>query len=166
MTDYFQLFGIARTFSPNVAALRRKYFSLSRTFHPDKFATASAEEQKEALIKSSELNEAWETLSNPLKTMQYLLSLEGVLEKDEKYKLAPAFLMEMMELNEAMEEDNNSDAAIMQLASANDAWEAEVKPLVEAYIEDNDNSALLPKIKDAYFRKKYLLRLSDTHQND
>ena len=51
--------------------LKKNYKKLCIKYHPDKFATKSEEEQKEAEEKFKEVNEAYQVLSDPDKKRQY-----------------------------------------------------------------------------------------------
>ena len=57
--------------------LKSNYKRLARTWHPDKFATKSEEERKEAEEKFKEITEAYNTLSDETKRQQYDFSLNG-----------------------------------------------------------------------------------------
>lgn len=166
MVNYFELYNIPVSFHPDQAKVKAKFYELSRTTHPDRFTLANAEDQANALQLSSQNNEAYKTLKNEYATMEYILKLNGVLEDEEKYNLPPDFLMEMMELNEAvssieMTEDNENavNAAKEVLAEQLASWENVVTPLTEEFDNGNTSKELLLKIKEQYFRKKYLLRI-------
>src|SRR5437016_14266649 len=77
-TDYFSVFNLPRKLNLDTAALERDFYRLSRELHPDRFVRASKEEQDAALERSSQLNDAYRTLKDPIARTQYLLELEGV----------------------------------------------------------------------------------------
>ncbi|MBL7718443.1 MAG: DnaJ domain-containing protein [Flavipsychrobacter sp.] len=156
------------TFRPDGGEVKKKYYELSRKYHPDRFTLADAATRDEALRTSALNNEAYRVLTDTDATMAYVLKLHGLLEEEEKYTLPPAFLMEMMDLNEAvsdyeMEPANESlkQAAEGTLASQLAEWAGEVAPLVAAYGTEAADKALLERLKDYYFRKKYLLRIKE-----
>lgn len=168
MVNYFELYDIPESFRPDRDAVKAKFYELSKKYHPDRFTLASSEEQAEALQYSSENNDAYKVLNSDDATMKYILQQQGVIEEEEKYNLPPDFLMEMMELNEAVSEAE-MDESNMQLQ--NDArnmlseqlniWQQETQPLTEKYDPTNPDKELLLAIKDRYYRKKYLLRISE-----
>lgn len=117
--DAFSLFSLPRHLVLDVQELERRFYALSRRFHPDRFAARPASEQEEALRCSSALNDAYRTLRDPVQRTEYLLSLEGVqLEEQsqqatqaaraagtEKKQIAPPDLLEeAFELNMQLEE--------------------------------------------------------------
>jgi molecular chaperone HscB len=86
-TDYFSFFGLPRKLELDDAALERDYYSLSRKLHPDVYSLASAREQAWSLEKTSQLNDAYRTLRDPVARTEYLLQLEGI-QLDEQSKTA------------------------------------------------------------------------------
>jgi molecular chaperone HscB len=166
MVNYFELYGIQPSFTPNTAAVKSKYYELSRLYHPDRFTMAGEHERAEALRMAALNNDAYKTLNNADTTMSYILRLNELLEEEEKYSLPPAFLMEMMDLNETvseyeMEPDNESmkTQALNALDEQVKQWAEDTTPLTDMYNAGNHSTELLLKIKDYYFRKKYLLRI-------
>ena len=167
MDSYFELYGLTPTFTPDKATVKARFYELSRQYHPDRYTQSSPAEQLKALSIAARNNEAYKTLMDPDATMAHVLRLHGLLEDEEKYALPPDFLMEMMDLNEAISdwEDGGTDDAREQaqaaLQQAFSDWTATIAPLLAAYQPETPDAALLLQIKDGYFRKKYLLRIQE-----
>jgi molecular chaperone HscB len=168
MTNYFELYGLPVSFHPNAAAVKAKFYELSRLHHPDRFATGDQAGLAETLRMAATINDAYKTLKSPVATMAYLLKLNALLEDEEKYSLPPAFLMEMMDLNEAISDfeympDNETArlTAMNNLAEQLQAWETATTTLTRRYDAGERTNELLLQIKDMYFRKKYLLRIQE-----
>lgn len=165
MTDYFSLYDLPRSFHPNLAAVKKKYYELSRLHHPDRAPQDDATAMTDALRMSALNNEAYKTLNHADSLMAYILKLHGVLEDEEKYSLPPAFLMEMMDLNEvvdsAEESPSSLQSAMNSLHGNLHIWNEEVEPLLQRYNSGDNSETILLQIKDYYFRKKYLLRIQD-----
>lgn len=85
--DYFAAFELERKLHLDVAALEKTFYTRSRKLHPDRFASRPAAEQDAALAASSNLNDAYRTLRDPIARTQHLLTLEGV-ELEEQSKAA------------------------------------------------------------------------------
>lgn len=86
--------------------LEKTFYALSRALHPDYFMGASEEERQASLARSSILNDAYRTLRDPIKRIQYLLKLEGYKEAEKK--APPDLLEEVFELNMQIEELKNA----------------------------------------------------------
>lgn len=159
---YFELFGIPVQLNPDTRALRSRFFELSRALHPDFYAQASAAEQEAALERSALLNKAWKTFQQTEDTVKYVLQLKGLLEEEEKYPLAPDFLMEVMDINEALMDPEEADLAALnqQLTQLQHEIYAPVQQVVEGYQEGITSEKELLQVKDWYYRKKYLDRIS------
>src|SRR5688572_29782634 len=133
--NYFELFGIPVQLKVNPALLSKKFFELSREHHPDYVATENSQVQSEALERSAMLNKAWKTFQNPDATIKYVLQEKGLLEEEEKYELPPAFLMEVLEINEQLMDSDATDIGNLQSTISNlqSSIYAPVKEIVENY---------------------------------
>lgn len=158
--NYFELFDIPVGLKIDKEALTKKYFELQKKYHPDFYIQADEAEQKEALEKSSQVNKALKILQQPIQTIQYLLQLKGLLSENEQYKLPAAFLMEMMDLNEKMDEQAPESLKEEVTGLENDLYE-DVKDIIENYHHAMITTEKLIKLKEYYFKKKYLHRILD-----
>ncbi len=162
---YFELFGIPIQLMPDQATLTKRFFELSRKYHPDYFVNDTDEAQSQALDKSSMLNKAYKTLQNPDETIKYVLQLKGLLEEEEKYELPPDFLMEMLEINEKlMDAQMDGDPELSKkVQSEIDNFQSEiyepVKEIVENYKDGSVTKEELLQVKEYYYKKKYLQRV-------
>lgn len=159
--NYFELFELPVTLSPDKNKVSQKYFELQKKYHPDFYTKADDDEQDDVLEKSSLINKAFYTLRNQDATIQYLLEEKGLLKNDEKYDLPPDFLMEMMELNENLfnQEDSIMQETEVRIHQFEKSLYEEVRNIIEYYNEDNTTEAQLLQVKDYYYKKKYLKRI-------
>ena len=108
MNDFFTVFGLERRLAVDGAALQRRFYELSRRWHPDFHQAAPADEQARALEESARVNAAYRALRDPLARVEYLIRLEEGRDTKEgaavKPKAPPALLAEMFEIQEALEE--------------------------------------------------------------
>src|SRR5438270_7157920 len=103
--DYFAVFGLPRKLGVEISSLEPKFLQLSWKLHPDNFVNASAEERELSLKRSSELNDAYRVLRDPLARVEYLLEIEGERKEGEtKQQAPPELLEEVFELNESLDE--------------------------------------------------------------
>ena len=108
--DYFALFALPCAFEIDAALLAERYRGLQQNVHPDRHVGATDHEQRLAMQYTTFVNEAYTTLKSPLSRAIYLLELAGS-RIEENPSLDPGFLMEQIELREALEETNSEAAA-------------------------------------------------------
>jgi molecular chaperone HscB len=102
--NYFELFGMPVGFRVDSAELASRYRELQKVVHPDRYAAAGEQSQRMSLQSATMVNEAYEILRDPLKRAQYLLTLQDEAYDPRPQTLNdPAFLMQQMELREALE---------------------------------------------------------------
>ena len=114
MSQYFNLFQLEPSFNIDTEALEQSYRALAARFHPDKFASASAFEQKQAVMMSSTINDAYRTLKSPIDRAAYLLKSQNIdADAPEHTSFSPEFLMQQMEWRETLMDaqmEQNHDA--------------------------------------------------------
>ena len=102
--NYFELFGLPLRFDIDSADLSARYRDLQRHVHPDRYASGSDQQRRLALQMTAHINEAFQTLKDPLARGRYILGLHGVSTDEETDTVMdPAFLLEQMELRESMQ---------------------------------------------------------------
>ena len=158
--NYFELFGLPVSLQADRSTLPKKYFELQKKYHPDFYTNADEADQKEALEISSMVNKGLKILQDRDQTIKYVLQLKELLEEEEKYQLPPDFLMEMMEMNEKLLEEDPDDFRKEVEGTAQSLYD-EIKNIVENYDDATVSTDDLLKIKEYYFKKKYLYRILD-----
>jgi molecular chaperone HscB len=102
--NYFELFGLPVGYIVDTEQLSAHYRELQRAVHPDRFANATEQERRLSMQGAVRINEAYETLKDPVLRASYLLSLNGIeMEHGRETTRDAAFLMEQMELREELE---------------------------------------------------------------
>jgi molecular chaperone HscB len=102
--NYFELFGLPASYRMDTHELAQRYRELQNEVHPDRFAHASEQEKRVAMQGSTHLNEALETLKDPILRGHYLLTLYGLEMDITANTQDAAFLMEQLELREELAE--------------------------------------------------------------
>jgi molecular chaperone HscB len=168
--DYFELYDIEESFDIDESLVKSKFYELSKKFHPDFYINESQEKQQEILELSTVNNKAYQVLSNPTKRIEYILIKHNLISEGEKYQLPSDFLMEMMDVNEKLmdleiERDTEIlDSVQKEVEEIEDGLSGELKRYTIDYAErpaDEKISDLL-KIKDLYYRQKYLWRIRES----
>jgi molecular chaperone HscB len=171
--DYFAFFGLPQKLTVDLATLEQRFHSLSWKLHPDHFARASEDERQLSLDLTSQLNDAYRTLRDPVARVEYLLSLSGMRKEGQKKQQAPPELLEeVFELNESLDElrdarANGGNAAHMaglraKLESAQHKFEsslADVDKELSGVSADWD--AALDSAADEAAKKKLMERMNE-----
>jgi len=171
--NHFEVFGLPRRLEIDGAELQRRFYELSRRYHPDFHHAASPEAQAQALEASARLNAAYRALRDPIARVEYLVRLEEGRETREgapvKPHAPPELLAEMFEIQEALAEAKTGtldDATRQTLREQRDrlrerqtAEEARlVGPLSRAWDagETSDRVAGLRAFKESLATRAYL----------
>ena len=118
--NFYQFFGLEPKLRLDLESLQKRFYELSRHWHPDRYTRKSASEQAEALEATSILNDGYRTLRDPVRRAEYLLKEEGFPIGEQRSKdVPPELLEEVFELNMMLEELRGGDeSARPQLESA------------------------------------------------
>ncbi|MEI8111075.1 MAG: Fe-S protein assembly co-chaperone HscB [Chitinophagia bacterium] len=160
--NYFDWFEINWSFFPDQVMLKKKFYALSRLYHPDFYVQQGEVERLEAEEKLQEINKAYATLSNPIKTMAYLLKQTVGLPEEEKFTLSPDFLMEMMELNEALQDaetEEEKEKVKEKITTQQHSLYEQVEPIMANYQAGITTQEEMLQVKHYYYQQKYLQRL-------
>ncbi|HEY1045807.1 MAG TPA: Fe-S protein assembly co-chaperone HscB [Bacteroidia bacterium] len=103
----FKFYELEQVYNIDKVILKEKYLEKSKLYHPD-FHTGDQRLYQIAVSASAFNNQAFKTLDNDISRASHLLELNQS-ESQENAKLPQAFLMEMMELNEAIDEINDDN---------------------------------------------------------
>ncbi|WP_231465620.1 iron-sulfur cluster co-chaperone HscB C-terminal domain-containing protein [Pedobacter sp. Leaf132] len=166
--NYFDFYELPVSFKPDLNLVKSKFYALSKKFHPDFYANESYEKQQEVLDLSTLNNKAYQTLSNRNKTLKYVLELKNVVQPEEAYQLPQSFLMDMMDVNEAlMDLEFDPDAEKLQevyadVISIERKLDEELEKLISQFDESPaESDSLSSEIKDIFYRQKYIARIRE-----
>ncbi|MUL18416.1 co-chaperone HscB [Aliivibrio fischeri] len=102
--NHFELFGLPNQFELDGGLLSLQFRELQKRFHPDNFATSSERDRLLSIQKAAQINDAYQTLKNPVSRAEYILSEQGHDIRGEQTTMQdPMFLMQQMELREELE---------------------------------------------------------------
>ena len=130
-TTHFDRFGLPQAFDVDLELLDRNYRELQRSVHPDRFVNASDQQRRLSMQQATLINEGYQALKDPLKRGRYLLQLDGREFDDERNTTSDtAFLMEQMELREALADVRGSEDSFQALGQIMDRIAADIDRLV------------------------------------
>jgi molecular chaperone HscB len=133
--NHFELFGLSPAFGLETEALERSYRQIQAQVHPDRFAHAGDAERRASLQWTTRVNEAYRTLKDPVQRAKHLLELRGVdVAFETNTAMPPDFLMQQMELREALEEAKDAprlDALRTELRRSRSALETEIEQALD-----------------------------------
>jgi molecular chaperone HscB len=150
--------------------LEKKFLQLSWKLHPDNFVNAAERERELSLEKSSQLNDAYRVLRDPVSRVEYLLGIEGMRKEGEhKQQAPPELLEEVFELNESLDELREAKSSGGDLAALKSRLEAAQKNFQEKLGEVDGQLQSTAKEWDAgadagvdeAARKKIMSRLNE-----
>jgi molecular chaperone HscB len=156
--DHFQRLGVERGFDVDVSAIEKTYFQMQRLLHPDRFATRTAKEKTLSQQQATSLNDAYETLKDPLERAVYLARLMGlnVLKEGCNALTDPVILMEAMEMREALAEAETAE----DVGDVTKRAQGEITDC-EAELSLAFKSGDLDAVGTLITRLKYLRKLAD-----
>jgi molecular chaperone HscB len=187
-SDHFSLFGLPRKLWIEMSGLEQKFLQLSWKLHPDNFVQAPREAQERALKQSSQLNDAYRVLRDPVGRVEYLLELEGARkEGEQKQQAPPELLEEVFELNESLDElrdakDSGGDLASLKskLESAQNTFQEKLTEVdaelhtaakqwdaaIDANAGDSDRKAIMVRLNELLNRRSYIRNLVNNVQKE
>jgi len=156
--DHFMRLGLRETFEVDLRELERQYFGFQRRLHPDRFASRTPRERALSQQQAVALNEAYETLRDPLKRAAYILRRRGrPVDIDGAATITdPGLLMEAMEMREALAEAE-TPLAVSKVAAKADADVLACQCAISAALAADD----LGRAGSLTTRLKYLYKLAD-----
>lgn len=170
--NFFEFFGLERKLSLDEADLKKRFYALSREWHPDRFTRRSLDESVLAEQNTALVNDGYRTLRDPVRRAEYLLSEEGFPIGEQRSKdVPPELLEEVFELNMALEELRGGDqSARSQLEAARASFltmressDEELKTLFRRYDEtvgESETAAqALHEVRGVLNRRRYIENL-------
>lgn len=155
--NYFELFSLPTAFSVDQTRLSQTYRDLQRQYHPDKFAMQNDQVRLQAMQKSTEINDAFDTLKDSCLRAQYILMLNGLdLALEQRTLQDTEFLMQQMLWREKVSEFTEDDED--EIEAFNKEISERVKGL-ESDIEAALNDQQLETTANFIRKLKFMLKL-------
>lgn len=163
--NYFSFFEFPLAPTINQGELKKRFYANSRKYHPDFYTLEDAATQAEVLEKSTLNNQGYKILKDDDQRLKHLLELKGALGEEGKNPIPQDFLIEVMDINEAlMELEFDDDPTLRAKAKATattleSELQAEVADLLDNYDDALVTENELNQLRDYYLKRRYLLRI-------
>ncbi len=166
-SEYYEFFGLERKLALDTAELQKRFYELSRKWHPDRFTQRPETEQQYALEATAILNDGYRVLRDPLRRAEYVLKQNGFdIGEQRSNNVPPELLEEVFELNMALEELRGGDSSARpQLEEAREKFlglrgdiDRELQALFEQYDGSGDRE-VLAQIRGILNRRRYIENL-------
>ncbi|WOT06406.1 co-chaperone HscB [Shewanella youngdeokensis] len=166
--NYFELFSLSPSYDVDTAILAERYRDLQRAVHPDKFANASEQDKRLSVQRTAQINDAFQTLKNPIQRAEHLLALKGLELSHESTTLKDTqFLMQQMEWRESLEDISHSrdpEAEIDALYTSFDAFAKQITTSLKVLLLSDLESEHL-QAADQIRKLKFMAKLQDELAN-
>ena len=166
--SYYEVLGYDREFLVlDLVDLEKRFFELSKKFHPDRFASKSALEVQVSLDRSSAINNAYRALKNPITRAKYFVKKElgSVEEKSATVPMDMADLFfEVQDVLDTIRESNGTppENAVKEVQNAERDLKEKTKELekqLESTFSEYDASPtkeILEKMKGILSERSYI----------
>ena len=153
--NHFLRLGLEPSFDIDIDWLDQHYFDMQRSLHPDRFATCSAQEKSLSQQQATAINDAYETLKDPLRRADYLVDFLSVNFLPEGCNLVndQFLLMESMELRESLEEcETLEQVNVLSTFAQNEIYGC-IEKLSKVFKDDDIEGACRLKTRLKYLEK-------------
>ena len=152
----FEIFGLSPALAVDREALDIRWKDLQREAHPDRFATADGQAQRQAMQWSVRINEAYQRLKDPLKRAAYLCELNGApIEAENNTAMPAAFLMQQMQWREDLDEASGSDDLERMADEVASTRRDMLQSLARTADDERDFPALAQQVRALMFVERF-----------
>ena len=153
--DHFTRMAMPQDFDLGIKKLDIAYFSLQTKLHPDRFAQKSEKEKMFSMQQSMDVNQAYETLKNPLTRAEYMLKLQGVIINADNSTVKPSqsILMESLETRERLADADSAEEIRALLIETMEAKLSAIDNIKQNFIDGKLEEAAQNTIKLRYLEK-------------
>lgn len=158
---FFSFFGLSPLFAIDLNELEARHIQAMKKVHPDLFADRPAAERRVAQQWSTRLNEAYQTLKDPVKRASYLCQLAGFdVGAETNTDMPMDFLMTQMQWRETFEQVQGDAEQSQQLASdVQKTYEETLTALRTALDEKHDYEQAVNLTRQLMFIAKFKQQL-------
>lgn len=156
----FEVFSLPPTLEISERLLERQYKTLQMQLHPDKFTQKSDMEFNYSQERSSEVNQAYAILSDPLERAKHLLKVRGAEIAEGENISSSESLMVIFELREEIDEACGDLAKTQALKLRIHAMEQDTYKLAAEAFEQKDISRAKEYVIELIYLKNLSLKVA------
>jgi molecular chaperone HscB len=164
VTDYYRFFDLPKKLNLNDAELQKRFYSLSKLLHPDRYTRRPPTEREYSLQATAILNDGYRILRDPIRRAEYILSGAGFENAEQRTKdIPPELLEEVFELNMALEESDKSQLADFEkkFQGMQSDLDKQLTSQFEKWDHDHSGDAL-SEVRGILNKRKYISNLLNT----
>lgn len=157
----FNIFDLPVDFHVDQATLLARYLALQKSLHPDNFTTHSVQEQRLAMQRSAEVNDALQILKDPILRAETIIAIytgeQQNIEENSTHDMA--FLMQQMQWREQLENieaQQDSDQLVAFSADIEQTQQALLSELADALSSQQWQQAKVINDKLRFIKKLLL----------
>ncbi|MCW8853167.1 MAG: Fe-S protein assembly co-chaperone HscB [Gammaproteobacteria bacterium] len=133
-SNYFEIFNASFSYDIDLNEMGQIYLDLQKSVHPDRYANASDQEKRIAMQQTSLINQAFQTLKDPVSRAQYMLKLKGLdMNSETDTTMDAGFLMEQMEFRESIMDARDKNDPLAELDSMAIDLNNKMKDLMDGF---------------------------------
>ncbi len=163
--NYFELLGLTPGFDLDINHLRGRQQQLQSQFHPDRHVTSDPQTRRFSVQMAAQINQAFETLRDPVKRAYYLLEIAGAeIPNDSTTTSDSQFLFEQIELREAIDACRQSETALQEAAEIGADLNARLIQLSNQFVtlyKDNQLDAAIDRSRKMQFIQRIQQQLAE-----
>ena len=155
----FAQFGLEPALEIDAQVLNERFERLRTEFHPDRFSQGGALERRLAVQRAADINAAHAVLIDPLARVQLLFEMRGIAPDGTRSVQDNAFLMQQMELREALDEAHDAASRDKLRDKLDGLWNAAWARLSEA-LHDADAGIAWRELHRLQFLRRLLEQMN------
>ncbi|HDX1193079.1 TPA: Fe-S protein assembly co-chaperone HscB [Pasteurella multocida] len=157
----FNIFDLPVDFHVDQTTLSARYLALQKSLHPDNFTTHSAQEQRLAMQRSAEVNDALQILKDPILRAETIIAIYTGEQQniEENSTRDMAFLMQQMQWREQLENieaQQDSDQLVAFSADIEQTQQALLSELADALSSQQWQQAKVINDKLRFIKKLFV----------
>lgn len=154
----FALLGYPPTLDMDASELQARFEHLRTQFHPDRFSQGSALERRLAVQRAADINAAFAQLADPLKRAHHFYELQGLRLDDAQTMQDAEFLMQQMELREALDDAHDAATRAELRQQVERLWRHNWQTLPPGE-ETGDAASILRSLQRLQFLQRFLQQM-------